>query len=454
MSIGKTGVQITMPAFRQASSQLANAIFFEFYFYNNVLKKYSGIHSTVNQRHRFLKMKIFRNLLNALKKFLILDRRPPPEIDGINVQRLFTMMCILAPLHLAIGLIFLNTLIADTAYIADTAHQWRMGIIIAHGVMLFLSVAAGILAHKIRGKGLENSIYGRVLVMATAFSYLLFGTVLCVIDQIVTANITPYLITSVAVALLIIMPPHLSALFYGAAYLVFSVSLPQGQSNTDLLLSLQVNGISATVIGLGISVIIWRTHSINIIQKHLIRKQTQEMEEKNRLLEHMAGTDMLTGLYNRMRFIELLEREIARIKRTREESCLIIMDLDHFKAVNDKYGHPGGDTALKLTARAIRGQLRESDILARFGGEEFTLLLPGTSLNGACKAAEKIRHAIETLSFPDPMKDLHMTASFGLALLNDHVNSFDTAYQEADKALYQAKNSGRNRVDYIGRISE
>lgn len=400
-------------------------------------------------------MTLLRNLLAALKNFLILDQKPPPGIDAVNIQRLFTMLCILAPLHIVVGLFFLNALFAENAAVSDITDQWRMGIIMAHGVMLALSVAAGILAHKIRGKGLENSRFSRAITLATAFSYLLFGAAVCVIDQLVTANIYPYLVANVIVALVVILPPHISALFYSASYLGLFFTLPLGQSNNDLLLSMQVNGITAAVIGFGVSIIIWRTHTINILQKQLIRQQTLEMAEKNRQLEHMAGTDMLTGLFNRMRFIEFLEREITRIKRTREESCLIIMDLDHFKEVNDKYGHPGGDTALKMTAGAIRGQLRESDILARFGGEEFTILLPGTSINGGCKAAEKIRHAIDKLSFPAPMKDLHMTASFGLSVLNadDHASSFDTAYQEADKALYRAKNSGRNRIDYMDRIS-
>lgn len=400
-------------------------------------------------------MTTLNKLLSKLIKFFLLDRRPPPDIAAINIQRIFMMMCILAPLHVAQVGFFLTALLREKASVNDMAYQWRMGIILAHSVMLVVSVAAGVMAHRIREKKLENSYKGRVLAMSTALSYLIFGAAVCVIDQLVTATINPYLVSSVTVALVVIIPPHLSAILYSVTYLFFYLSLPLGQSSNDLLLSLQVNGISAAGIGFGVSLIIWRTNAINFFQKKFIEKQTLEMEEKNRQLERMAGTDVLTGLHNRMRFIEFLNREIKRIKRTREKSCLIILDLDHFKEVNDKHGHPGGDTALRLTADAIHAQLRESDILARFGGEEFTILLPGTSIKGGFNVAEKIRTAIERLSFPEPMKDLRITASFGLAVIHaEETDSFDTAYQEADKALYLAKNGGRNRIECLYQVGQ
>jgi two-component system, cell cycle response regulator len=162
----------------------------------------------------------------------------------------------------------------------------------------------------------------------------------------------------------------------------------------------------------------------------------------------MARTDMLTGLYNRVRFTEFVEREIARTRRTGKESCLVMLDLDHFKNVNDIFGHPNGDTVLECIAGVMKSQLRDTDILARFGGEEFTILLQGTSVDGALKVAEKVRLAIEHCTFPDQMEKLKLTASFGIAPLSADANAtFDSVYREADKALYRAKDKWRNRIE-------
>ncbi len=180
-----------------------------------------------------------------------------------------------------------------------------------------------------------------------------------------------------------------------------------------------------------------------------IAVQAAELEDKNRQLNHLAGTDMLTGLYNRLRFTELVGQELARVERTGEESSLVILDLDYFKDVNDRYGHPNGDLVLCETAEIVRDQIRKTDTLARFGGEEFSVLLPGTSAEGARQVAEKIRQAIEQHRFSGAMQDLRMTASFGIAQLAAHEGiSFDSAYQEADEALYRAKRNGRNQVGH------
>jgi diguanylate cyclase len=385
-------------------------------------------------------------IIDRIKIFLFLDRHPHPDIAITNIERICFMMPILVLMHLVHVVIFLAALIDEGVDVWDITHQWRMGLIWTHGFMALAGVGGGLTALIIRKKNLENSLPGRVFVTATAFSYLLFGAVLCIIDQLVTGAISPYLVTSVAVALIIIMPPNISALLYLAVYLVFYFALPLTQMNSEILLSVRVNGISAAGIGLGVAVTIWRSKSVNLFQGMIIETHTREIVEKNRQLEYMAGTDMLTGLYNRMRFTEFMEREISRIRRTGGEACLIILDLDHFKTVNDKFGHPSGDMVLKLIAGAIIKQLRSTDILARFGGEEFAVLLPDTSIGGGLKAAEKIRHAIQRCSFPGLMENYHVTASCGLARLGN-ATSFDMVYQEADEALYRAKNSGRNRIE-------
>ncbi len=180
----------------------------------------------------------------------------------------------------------------------------------------------------------------------------------------------------------------------------------------------------------------------------IVRVARRRIRQQAETLQDLAGRDALTGLYNRVRFSAIVESELARIRRTGEQSCLVLLDLDYFKNVNDTYGHPTGDSVLVTIADVIRTHLRDTDHVARFGGEEFTLLLPGTSIEGARNVAEKIRQAISDCRFPGTEDALSVTASFGVApLLGDRAATLDRAYSEADRALYSAKRNGRNRVE-------
>ena len=135
-------------------------------------------------------------------------------------------------------------------------------------------------------------------------------------------------------------------------------------------------------------------------------------------------------------------------RRTGEESCLLLLDIDNFKRVNDSYGHPAGDVVLSTIAGVIVSHLRNTDHVARFGGEEFAILLPGTSPDGAHSVADKIRGAIESCCFDDAAEDLCVTVSIGIAPIRvDRAIALDLAYQEADRALYRAKDHGRDRIE-------
>lgn len=167
----------------------------------------------------------------------------------------------------------------------------------------------------------------------------------------------------------------------------------------------------------------------------------QDITDKKRA-EELAITDRLTGLYNRLKLDEVLEYEISRSKRYGTALSLIILDIDHFKSVNDIYGHQIGDIVLKEVANTLLSCERESDTIGRWGGEEFLIVLPNTNLAGAMITAEKIRTAIENHLFSVVGKK---TASFGVSefLVEENENSF---IERADQALYRAKSGGRNQV--------
>jgi diguanylate cyclase (GGDEF)-like protein len=160
-------------------------------------------------------------------------------------------------------------------------------------------------------------------------------------------------------------------------------------------------------------------------------------------MQQLALTDSLTGCVNRRSFEMQLERDLRLATRMRQPVSLIMLDIDHFKRVNDTYGHDAGDAALRFLADVLRDELRGVDTAARYGGEEFAVILPQAGLEGALIVAERLRSRLETTEVPGIG---HITASFGLATFPLHANSRDQLVGAADRALYESKRAGRNRI--------
>ncbi|HEY3328105.1 MAG TPA: PAS domain S-box protein [Novimethylophilus sp.] len=181
-----------------------------------------------------------------------------------------------------------------------------------------------------------------------------------------------------------------------------------------------------------------------------IIKQVQDIIHRKKLereLERQAHTDYLTGLANRRHFLELAEHEIAHARRYGGELSVAMLDLDHFKNVNDTYGHQVGDVVLKELAKICQRTLREVDVIGRLGGEEFAILFPETGGNEAYDIIERLREAIATTAVPlEHAQTLHFTASIGIASFVRADANIDILLNRADKALYEAKISGRNRI--------
>lgn len=168
-------------------------------------------------------------------------------------------------------------------------------------------------------------------------------------------------------------------------------------------------------------------------------------------LERLANSDELTGLANRRCFMEALTREVERAGRYDRSLSLVLLDLDHFKKVNDTWGHAAGDDVLKEVARALRSVCRDIDLPARLGGEELVLLLPETDGEGARVVAERARERIEQARHERPDgRTFHVTASMGVVSLGSGAPTADALLQRADEALYAAKGRGRNRVMLAG----
>ena len=177
-----------------------------------------------------------------------------------------------------------------------------------------------------------------------------------------------------------------------------------------------------------------------------LRVKNRQLEEVLLKVEQLAITDPLTELFNRRRFETALESEFKRTMRYQTASSCLMIDIDHFKNINDEYGHHTGDLVLKETANIIKGCIREIDTAARWGGEEFIVLLPETRKNEALKVAHRILNVIAGYSFPQITRQ--MTVSIGLASIPDpSIDNAEKLINAADVALYEAKQNGRNRIE-------
>ncbi len=181
----------------------------------------------------------------------------------------------------------------------------------------------------------------------------------------------------------------------------------------------------------------------NAALEQRVQERTADLERLNGELQALARRDALTSIPNRLAANERLHEEFIRLKRTGSAYAVLLLDIDFFKRINDIYGHAVGDKVLQHVAQVLRSTLRETDFVARFGGEEFIVLLPATELVNAAQVGEKLRQAIDCSQPPEVP---HVTASFGLALASAaHVDE-DVAVSEADHRLYDAKRGGRNRL--------
>ena len=179
-----------------------------------------------------------------------------------------------------------------------------------------------------------------------------------------------------------------------------------------------------------------------------LARSREQIEKQNAELRDLAMRDPLTGCMNRRAFFQDIETVFAAARSGNQPLCCIMTDIDHFKSINDNYGHAVGDRVLKVVARALSGGLRDTDLLGRYGGEEFCIALPGVAIEEACMIAERLRVEIENRAGKGirTTPGIVVTSSFGVSALNPRTADPADLIDQADRALYKAKASGRNRV--------
>jgi diguanylate cyclase (GGDEF)-like protein len=187
---------------------------------------------------------------------------------------------------------------------------------------------------------------------------------------------------------------------------------------------------------------------IDVTDSSIYQSMMQEAVER---LNEASNRDGLTGIFNRRYLEQALNKEFCRVKRYEGTLSFILLDLDHFKRVNDDIGHLAGDEVLRRTSEILSTCIRESDTLGRYGGEEFAVILPQTSLEGAATLAERLRQCVaaKPITFGDT--SIPVSISVGVSELVDETSTYEELIQEADTALYQSKENGRNQVTCFDR---
>lgn len=359
-----------------------------------------------------------------------------------NLRRLRLMGAVAA----VVSLLHLGVFaVLDTSDPAQA--RWRVGILVAHSILLggalVVRAVAGRIAASDRAERGAAILTGVVLV-----GVLGLGVGIAVLDQLVTDSITPFVVANAVAGLVLVVGPRVTLLAYPAGVAAFALALPLTQTDPSVLTSNQVNGSTAGAIGLGLALLRWRAEVRDHVLMRRIEVQQRQLEERNEELARLAAYDPLTGLLNRRQFELQFDQELARHRRAGERCSLLLLDLDRFKAVNDVHGHPVGDALLTALGTTVSSRLRASDLLARWGGEEFLILLTETGRDAAVVVAEDLRAGVAATDLDVGLSEpLTITVSVGVAEVStDAEEALAEAYRRADAALYAAKDRGRDRV--------
>jgi diguanylate cyclase (GGDEF)-like protein len=365
------------------------------------------------------------------------------EATATNLRRLSWLAPVVALLNAIHVLAFY---VQSTAQgLSEPTYRWIWALIWLHLSMGVFMVGCAVGARKLRFA--VRSLRARILSTSVVLVGMLFAVLVVMVDQWITPNITPFLIACMVLSAVLYQQPQRSAWIFALTYGAFFFAMGLTQPNVQLLLSNRLNGAAACVLGWALSVLLWRKFTTIALQQVQLVQANVELQNKQRELEKLTRLDGLTGLFNRSTFVELTQQELDRAQRQGSATALLILDLDHFKRVNDTWGHPAGDAVLRHVAATATKSVRSTDLVGRLGGEEFIVLLPATTLDAARKLAEKLRSRLESSPTPWTPAPIPATASIGLACnAAGEKRDFESLYNEADKALYLAKTRGRNRV--------
>ena len=361
-----------------------------------------------------------------------------------NLRRLRWLL----PVIMALNLVFVLVFWWGVSGITPQQMAWKNAIGWTHLFMASWLVVPALAAQRLSHQ-VAPGRWGRLLQVAVPLSLMLFTVAFTMIDQWITPNISPFLIGCAFISLLLLMHPPMAIGLFLVGYACFFFGIGVTQQDPVQLLTNRVSGLFAAVLGMVLSLVLWQKNTGYVLLQRELKSRNAALLLQQEELVWLAKRDALTGLFNRGEFLRLAEAELLRAQRHRTDTSAIMVDLDFFKNINDVYGHPAGDSALKHAATCLLGGVRATDVVARVGGEEFMVLLPQTSSEAALTLAEKLLRAFQQspARIASDLK-IAVTASFGVGTLPAGQSaSVDWLYAAADHALYEAKRLGRNRVE-------
>ena len=365
---------------------------------------------------------IFQNIINQLPKknkdeFLL-------EIYRENLQRMIVAAVILIITETVIVCLFSGQIAnADAAILV---------------YIMFSTIMLPILYRTLKNINTASEIRIKYVQRIFLYGTLAFGCVLALIPQFEFASMHIYIIAVFAIAASVCLQPLESLVMYFSVYMGFFLALPYYQTNKSVILILSVNAFMMNIIAWIFSRMVYRMRINSFMDKKIIM-------EKNHQLEDLAIRDSMTMLLNHKHIYKRLDEEIERAKRIKYPLSIIMLDIDDFKCVNDCFGHRAGDSIIIKVAQILVDTCRLTDIVGRYGGEEFIVIMPGTPLKDAAFLAERIREAIESAEFD---KGIAITISGGIKVLQE--DSAEELIRSADKRLYKAKSNGKNRFEMAG----
>lgn len=321
---------------------------------------------------------------------------------------------------------------------------WAHQIAAAHGAMALLMSVMGWMSRRAQTRASPSSPM-RLLPEGVCVMILAWAVALTVMDQAISTSINAFVNAAVGVSIVFLLRPRSAATILVLGWCALAWALGSTTENTALLTTNRMNAASASALALLVSILLWRRYAQAELLQRALADTNRQLELQRAELETLATRDPLTGLFNRREFVRQAEHELARAQRLGGVLSLLMVDLDHFKLINDRFGHPAGDEVLRHVARLMTQTVRQTDRIARFGGEEFVLLLPDTPEADALRLADKLRQQLADT--PVAGVGIPVTASIGLACMPaGKTLTLDTLLQQTDRALYQAKHQGRNRT--------
>lgn len=370
--------------------------------------------------------------------------QPEATLESLRRFRVFAMVTLVINVLYAVQ--FLTH--ADAA-LGPARYAWTVGIGLLHAVMACLMALLGFLSHRAVRQPRATARWAFALHMLVCATALAFACGLLVMDQWVLKNSTPFVLICLVVGMMSLMRPRFAVLLFGCAYAALYFALAVTQPNAEMLAQTRGDARLVLILSTVVSYVVWRQYVAATLLRQEVATAQKALADKQAALEYLATHDPLTGLLNRREFSRLAELELARATRYPCPTSVVMVDLDFFKKINDHYGHPVGDQVLVHVASIVQRMTRNVDVAARFGGEEFIVLLPSTTAEGALAFAENLRKAIETSALQIGEVSVPATASMGVTCLAmGTAASADTLYAAADRGLYAAKQAGRNRVEF------